>query len=58
MNEELDKWLALQADIRASLTAVQRKQRKQLELLTAIAKQMEESLQVIGVAIQELKEKK
>lgn len=55
MNEELDKWIGLQSDIRLALVAVQR---KQLELLSDISRQMEESLQVIGVAIQELKEKK
>lgn len=55
MNEELARWVALQSDIRVALTAVQR---RQLELLSDISRQMDESLQVIGVAIQELKEKK
>lgn len=52
---ELDKWLALQTDIRSALASVQR---KQLELLSDIARQMEESLQAISVVIQELKEQK
>ena len=52
---ELDKWIELQSDIRLALVSVQR---RQLELLTAIAKQMEDSLQAISVFIQELKEQK
>ena len=41
--------------IRSALASVQR---KQLELLSDIARQMEESLQAISVVIQELKEQK
>lgn len=55
MNEELSRWVTLQTDIRIALTAVQR---QQLELLSDIAKQMEDSLQAISVVIQELLEKK
>jgi len=55
MSEELNKWIALQSDIRLALVSVQR---RQLELLSDIAGQMENSLRAIDVVIQELKEGK
>lgn len=51
MSEELAKWIALQTDIRISLAAVQK---QLLELLNATARQMEESLKVVGGIIQEI----
>lgn len=51
MSEELAKWIALQTDIRTALAAVQR---QQLELLNTIARQMEDSLKVVGGIIQEI----
>lgn len=51
MNEELSRWVTLQTDIRIALVAVQR---QQLELLSDIAKQMEDSLKVVGGIIQEI----